>query len=63
MPRLSGFVQSAGALVTVAIGLSRSEMQQRRRAGQLIPGAVPLQALIDSGAECSCCDPQAVAAL
>jgi len=60
MPRLSGILRAEGALVAVEIGQSRSEIQRLRNAARPIPTAVSLQALLDTGAECSCVDPQAV---
>jgi hypothetical protein len=63
MPRLSGVLQPEGALVTVEIGLSRTEIKRRRQAAQAIPAPVTLQGLLDTGAECSCVDALAVASL
>jgi hypothetical protein len=63
MPRLSGLLEPEGALVAVAVGLSRSEVQRLRNAARPIPAPVSLRALLDTGAECSCVDPQAVATL
>jgi hypothetical protein len=63
MPWLSGILQREGALVAVEIGLSRSEVRRLRNAARPIPAAVSLRALLDTGAECSCVDPQAVATL
>jgi hypothetical protein len=63
MPELSGILQPEGALVAVEIGLSRSEVQRLRNAARPVPAAVPLRALLDTGAECSCVDPQALTTL
>ncbi len=63
MPRLSGVLQPEGALVTVEIGLSRSEIKRLRQQARAVPGPVSLVALLDTGAECSCVDSLAVASL
>jgi hypothetical protein len=63
MPRLTGILQPEGALVAVEVGLSQAEVRRLRKASRPIPAAVSLRALLDTGAECSCVDPQAVATL
>jgi len=63
MPRLSGILRAEGAMVAVEIGQSRSEVQRLRNAARPIATPVSLQALLDTGAECSCVDPQALATL
>jgi hypothetical protein len=63
MPRLTGVLRAEGALVAVEIGQSRSEVQRLRKAARPIPAPVSLHALLDTGAECSCAGPQAVAIL
>ena len=63
MPRLAGDLLPKGALVAIEVGLSRADVQQLRNAGRPIPATVSLHALLDTGAECTCVDPQAVATL
>jgi hypothetical protein len=63
MPALSGLLEPEGALVAVEVGLSQAEVRRLRNVSRPIPAAVSLNGLIDSGAECSCVDPQAVATL
>jgi hypothetical protein len=63
MPTLSGLLEPEGALLAVEIGLSRPEVQRLRNALQPIPPPVSRQGLLDTGAECSCADPRALAAL
>jgi hypothetical protein len=63
VPRLSGLLQPEGALVAVEVGLSQTEVRRLRSAFRPIPAAVALHALLDTGAECSCVDPRAVATL
>lgn len=63
MPRLSGILEPEGALVAVEVRLTRSEVRRLRHAGRPIPGPVSSRALLDTGAECSCVDPQAVVTL
>ncbi len=63
MPVVRGPITSVGVLVTIQVGVGRSQRQQLLRAGQAIPQPVTLEALIDSGSDCSCVDPVAIAPL
>lgn len=56
MPRLTLPVESAGALVEVAIGWSRGAVRTARHSGRPIPPAIHGHALIDTGADTSCLD-------
>jgi hypothetical protein len=63
MPALSGLLEPEGAVVAVEIGLSRSEVQRLRNARRPIPPPVSRRGLLDTGAECCCVDPRALARL
>src|SRR5690349_16255464 len=63
MPILTGRIEADGALVDILIGWSRPQVQRLRATGRPVPAPVPLRALLDSGAECTCVEPQAVAPL
>jgi hypothetical protein len=52
-----------GPLIRVRVGLTRPDQAARRAAGQPIPSAVELLALLDTGAEGSCLDDRVVARL
>lgn len=63
MPVVRGVITSAGALVTIQIGVDQAQRQQILRSGRVIPQPVKLKALIDIGADCCCVDPAAIASL
>jgi hypothetical protein len=52
-----------GPLIDVLVGLSAADLQTLRNAGRPVPTPLALHALIDTGAEVSCADPQALAPL
>jgi hypothetical protein len=60
---LSGPITPDGCLVDLLIGLAAGNVRQRRQAGQPIPPPVAVRALLDTGAQASCADPQALAPL
>jgi Retroviral aspartyl protease len=59
MPILNGQFEPDGALV----GLRRPEVRKLRAAGRPLPAPVAVRALLDTGAECTCIDPQALGGL
>jgi len=63
MPILNGQLEPDGALLEVLVGLSRPEVRKLRAAGHAIPAPVAVRALLDTGAECTCIDPQALGGL
>jgi hypothetical protein len=63
MPILNGQLEPDGALVDVLVGLSRPEIRRLRAAGRPVPASVALRALLDTGAECTCVDPQSLVGL
>ena len=46
-----------GPLVTVRIGITRADTLRRRRSNLAVPQPITTQALLDTGAECTCVDP------
>jgi hypothetical protein len=56
-------LQREGALVEAELGIAAVDALALRRAGRPVPGPVPLKVLIDTGAEVSCVDAQALAPL
>jgi hypothetical protein len=63
MPLLKGSLGPDGALVDLLVGLSRPEVRRRRLAGNPVPAPIAIRALLDTGAECTCIDPQALTPL
>jgi hypothetical protein len=48
---------AAGPLVTAFVGVSQARGQALVDAGQVVPAAIPVRALVDTGASCTCVDP------
>jgi hypothetical protein len=64
MPRLTGaWTETDGATIEVLVGLSGREIRLLRAAGSPVPQPVTLLALIDTGAQVSCVDPDAITRL
>jgi hypothetical protein len=63
MDTLRGPIDPAGVTVSVFIGLSAPDAANLRRAGRPIPPAVRVQALVDTGADTTCLDPNALVTL
>lgn len=63
MPHFTLQVLQNGPIVTALIGVSQSRQVALTAAGQTIPPVVPIQALIDTGASCTCIDPSTIASL
>ena len=63
MRTLNGSLQPEGARVDVQLGLAAANVLALRNAGRPIPAAIPARALIDTGAEVTCADPQVLAPL
>jgi hypothetical protein len=60
---VTGRIEQDGAVVTVRVGLGAAEIRNRRRLRMPIPQTIDLTALLDTGAEVSCIDTDAVAGL
>jgi hypothetical protein len=63
MPVLTGPLRPEGALVDARISMSHTQVRQLRFAGRPIPAPVLLRGMLDTGAESTCVEPRAVAAL
>ena len=62
MPSLSGnWTEADGATIRVWIGLSDREVRRLRATGSPIPQPVEVLALLDTGAQVSCIDPDVLA--
>jgi hypothetical protein len=63
MTLLGGAITPDGAIVRVEVGVSRAHRRALQQAGHPVPPPVVLDALLDTGAETTCFDSQAVNAL
>ena len=52
-----------GAIIMVGVGVSMPRALALKKAGAPIPQVVPVRALIDTGASCTCVDPSVIAKL
>jgi hypothetical protein len=60
---LIGPLTPDGPLVDVLLGLSSTEIMRLRYAGQAVPQAVQMRALLDTGSACTCADVGALTTL
>lgn len=63
MPHLTLPITAGGPLLELAIGVSNSRQQALKKAGKKVPTAVRLRGLVDTGASCTCVDPDCIASL
>jgi hypothetical protein len=56
-------IVAAGPLLTAFVGVSQLRSEALRAANEPVPTAVRVQALVDTGASCTCVDPSVLAAL
>ena len=64
MPYFTRQVAPNGSLLLVAhVGPSQAKIHALRAAGQPIPTSMQVQALVDTGASCTCVDPSVLASL
>jgi hypothetical protein len=56
-------VDAEGAVLSVEIGLAAANVQQLRQAGKPVPPPRTVRALIDTGTDATCVDPQVLAPL
>ncbi|MGH7559110.1 MAG: aspartyl protease family protein [Gemmatimonadota bacterium] len=54
---------SAGPILTAYVGVSQQRAEALQAAGEAIPNAVRVQALVDTGASCTCVDYSILSAL
>jgi hypothetical protein len=58
MPYFTRQVAPNGLIVLAFIGVSQARRQALLAAGQTVPAPINVQALVDTGATCTCVDPQ-----
>ncbi|MCI0388244.1 MAG: retropepsin-like domain-containing protein [Acidobacteria bacterium] len=63
MPHLTIQLAPGGPLVDILIGVSEARRAALVKANQSVPQHVPIRALIDTGASCTCIDPGALQSL
>ena len=63
MPFLTVQFAANGPLIDLMIGVSHPREQALRKAAQPVPAAVVVRGLIDTGASCTCIDPEIVSML
>jgi len=63
MPHFTLAIGPFGAVVDAFIAVSPQRAEALQRAGQSVPNAVRVRALIDTGASCSCVDPKVLESL
>lgn len=56
-------IGSDGPVLNVLIGVSQAKADALTKANQPVPKAVPIRALVDTGASCTCIDPAVFTAL
>jgi predicted aspartyl protease len=63
MPHLTVQVSPGGPVLDIRVGVSLARRQALLQSGQLVPNPVQIRALVDTGASCTCVDPQILQAL
>ena len=63
MPIVKGVLTDSGAVVRIEVGLSAGDVEAQRAALRPILQPVDLYALLDTGAEASCVDPEILASV
>jgi hypothetical protein len=63
VPHLAQQIGAAGPIIDARVWLSAARRQALAAAGQPLPAAVPIRALVDTGASCTCIDPVVLKAL
>ena len=56
-------IGSEGPVLNALIGVSQARAEMLTKKNQPVPNAVPIRALVDTGASCTCIDPVVFAAL
>jgi hypothetical protein len=57
VPHFTLQIQPQGPLLTALVGVSQPRGTALTTAGQAIPAGIPIRALVDTGASCTCIDP------
>lgn len=63
MPHFTLQIGAEGPVLSAIVTVSEARAAALRRAGQPIPDPVPIRALLDTGASCTCIDPIVIDAL
>lgn len=63
MPHFTLQIAPGGPILTAAVTVSEARAAALRASGKPVPDVVPIQALVDTGASCTCVDPSVLAAL
>lgn len=63
MPYLTVQISANGALLDLLIGVSLPRQQALKKLSEPVPEAVTIRGLIDTGASCTCVDPQIISSL
>lgn len=57
VPHFTLQISSEGPTLTASVGVSQPRAAALKTAGQSIPQLMPIRALVDTGASCTCVDP------
>jgi hypothetical protein len=63
VPHFSLQIESGGPILQALVSVSQPRAAALVAAGQSVPLAVPIRALVDTGASCTCVDPSVLAGL
>jgi hypothetical protein len=63
VPHFSLQITAEGAMVTAVVAVSAARVVALRNANLPVPNPVPVRALVDTGASCTCIDPSVLSAL
>lgn len=63
MPHFTLQIGAEGPVLSAIVAVSEARAAALRGAGQRTPDPVPIRALVDTGASCTCIDPSVLAAL
>jgi hypothetical protein len=63
MPHFSLQIESGGPILQALVSVSQPRAAALAAAGQPVPRAIPIRALVDTGASCTCVDPSVLTGL
>jgi hypothetical protein len=63
LPHFTLQIVPGGPILTAVVTVSQARAAALRASGKSVPDAVPIQALVDTGASCTCVDPSVLSAL